>query len=418
MSSSACSRATRAPEFLLRLTARLRPPNLLDNNFERLYAQTDAEGNVVALVSGGDTRNGRIVPSPSVVQERYHYDPYGRVTFLKPDYTPTDQSQFGFNLLWQAGRRDPLTGVYVGSDGAYHERLGKSLNPEVGMAQGESDFAKNYQRAIDTADPATFALLQPPRKELGWLAEAALFVGSVAVGIGVGLLTANPLLGAMAAGAASNLFDYGARGLLNDEKLSWSGAFQSAAMGAAIGAGTLGVFKLAAFGARLIGKAAQLVYRGGKALLSGARRLAGRGIAAGREFFEKFPRLNPLNYRPRGFYSLFPIPELVVSTNPRMTVIGRLSDLTNFNNDPLIDTWLKSGRIPLIGEPPVTWTENRTWLDVRIARGDLFGIATDPAILPPVINGYIPGTPNGYFTATELDYLNKAGIVVKRLYGG
>jgi hypothetical protein len=190
------------------------------------------------------------------------------VTFLKPDYTPIDQSQLGFNLLWQAGRRDPLTGVYIGGDGAYHERLGKSLNPEVGMAQGESDFAKNYQRAIDTADPATFALLQPPSRELGWLAEAAVFVGSVAIGIGVSVLTANPLLGAMAAGAASSLFDYGIRGLLNGEQLSWSGAFQSAALGSAIGAGTLGAFKLAAFGARLIGKAAPLVYRGGKALFS------------------------------------------------------------------------------------------------------------------------------------------------------
>jgi hypothetical protein len=150
------------------------------------------------------------------------------------------------------------------------------------MAQGESDFARNYQRAIDTADPATFALLQPPSKELGWFAEAALFVGSVAIGIGVGLLTANPLLGAMAAGAASNLFDYGARGLLHGEQLSWSGAFQSAALGA----GTLVAFKLAAFGARLIGRlvttATSLVYRGGTALLSGAGRLAGSAVSVPR----------------------------------------------------------------------------------------------------------------------------------------
>jgi hypothetical protein len=74
----------------------------------------------------------------------------------------------------------------------------------------------------------------------------------------------------MAAGAASNLFDYGARGLLNDEKLSWSGTFQSAAMGAAIGAGTLGVFKLAALGARLLSKAWQLAYQGGKVIASAA----------------------------------------------------------------------------------------------------------------------------------------------------
>jgi hypothetical protein len=91
-----------------------------------------------------------------------------------------------------------------------------------------------------------------------------LFVGSVAIGIGVGLLTANPLLGAMAAGAASNLFDYGARGLLNDEKLSWSGAFQSATLGALAGAAFLGATKLAIWGAKLIGRA-----------VSGTRRLIG-----------------------------------------------------------------------------------------------------------------------------------------------
>jgi hypothetical protein len=154
-----------------------------------------------------------------------------------------------------------------------------------------------------------------------------LFVGRVAIGIGVGLLTANPLIGAMAAGAASNLFDYGARGLLNDEKLSWSGAFQSAAMGAAIGAGTLGVFKLAAFGARLIGRlvttATSLVYRGGTALLSGAGRLAGSAISAGRTFFEQFPRLNPLNYRPRGFYSGIPIPIYLAPVNAAEEVFAQ-----------------------------------------------------------------------------------------------
>jgi len=92
------------------------------------------------------------------------------------------------------------------------------------------------------------------------------------------------------------------------------------------------------------------------------------------------------------------------------TVIGRMKDLERFSDDPAIDTWAKSGRIPKPVDPPVTWAENRAWLDARIARGDKFGIASDPATLPPVRGGYIAGQPNGYFTARELQYLQDQGI--------
>jgi RHS repeat-associated protein len=95
---------------------------------------------------------------------------------------------------------------------------------------------------------------------------------------------------------------------------------------------------------------------------------------------------------------------------PITTVIGRMKDLAKFGGDPAIDTWAKSGRIPAAGEAPVTWAENAKWLTERVARGDRFGIATDPATLPPVKGGYIPGVPNGYFTARELSFLRGLGI--------
>jgi RHS repeat-associated protein len=94
------------------------------------------------------------------------------------------------------------------------------------------------------------------------------------------------------------------------------------------------------------------------------------------------------------------------------TVIGRMDDLIQFDKDPLIDTWRKSG-IPGKG---ITWPQNRAWLDARIARGDRFGIATNPNTLPPVLNGYIPGVPNGYFTAREFDYLMKQGVSIMHMY--
>jgi hypothetical protein len=62
------------------------------------------------------------------------------------------------------------------------------------------------------------------------------------------------------------------------------------------------------------------------------------------------------------------------------------------------------------------WRENQEWLDVRIARGDQFILATDPLTLPPVKGGWIEGLPNGYFTARELDYLEKLGIEVLHVF--
>lgn len=93
-----------------------------------------------------------------------------------------------------------------------------------------------------------------------------------------------------------------------------------------------------------------------------------------------------------------------------LTIIGRVEDLKRFEGIAGIDTWLRSGRLPGIGDPPVTWMENQRWLDDRIARGDDFGIATNPETLPKVAGGFVRGYPNGYFTAKELRHLQSVGI--------
>jgi len=98
------------------------------------------------------------------------------------------------------------------------------------------------------------------------------------------------------------------------------------------------------------------------------------------------------------------------------TVIGRLDDLERFDAVPDVDTWRRSGRIPGPEDPPVTWLENKQWLDERIARGDTFGIATDPSQLPATKGGYVPGVPNGYFTARELEYLQSRGVDIVDMY--
>jgi RHS repeat-associated protein len=98
------------------------------------------------------------------------------------------------------------------------------------------------------------------------------------------------------------------------------------------------------------------------------------------------------------------------ATTQRTTVIGRMHDLKKFADQTHIDTWAKSGPGPLPGRNLVTWTQNRAWLEERIARGDRFAIATDPSSLPPTMNGRIEGVPNGYYTARELEYLRAQGI--------
>ena len=77
-----------------------------------------------------------------------------------------------------------------------------------------------------------------------------------------------------------------------------------------------------------------------------------------------------------------------------------MDDLKNFSDLSYVDTWWKSG----LGND-ITWKVNQNWLDVRIDRGDQFWMATDPSTLPPVNGGFIPGVPNGYFTAREYYYL-------------
>ena len=107
---------------------------------------------------------------------------------------------------------------------------------------------------------------------------------------------------------------------------------------------------------------------------------------------------------------------IVVHNTCTTTVIGRMDDLKHLDDMPNIDTWRRSGRIPGPDGHPVTWAENKRWLDERIARGDRFAIATNPNTLPPVKGGFIPGTPNGYFTARELEYLRSRGIDILEMF--
>ncbi|QDQ25033.1 hypothetical protein FNU76_00965 [Chitinimonas arctica] len=100
-------------------------------------------------------------------------------------------------------------------------------------------------------------------------------------------------------------------------------------------------------------------------------------------------------------------------SSKKTTAIGRMDDLRRVADDPNIDSWAKTGRMPGPGDSRVTWTENKKWLQDRIDRGDNFIILTNPQSLPRVKGGFVEGQPNGYFTARELQYLNDRGIKPK-----
>lgn len=99
------------------------------------------------------------------------------------------------------------------------------------------------------------------------------------------------------------------------------------------------------------------------------------------------------------------------------TVIGRMKDIERFKGRPGYDTWHDSGPRPLPGNNDVTWPQNRQWLDERIARGDRFALATDPATLPsPSMENWVAGGANGFYTVQEILHLQRRGITIIPFY--
>jgi len=93
---------------------------------QRLYATTDANYDVTALVS-----------TAGAAIERYLYDPYGAVTITNASYTPLagNVSAYGWHYLHQGGRLDGVSGWYdfrnrdeIASQGTWAERDPLGLN--------------------------------------------------------------------------------------------------------------------------------------------------------------------------------------------------------------------------------------------------------------------------------------------------
>ncbi len=112
----------------------------------RIYALQDANFNVVALVEEFGT-----------LLERFHYDPYGKLRVLKPDFTPhTDPGINGSAYKWSyffTGRElDYESGFQLNRNRYYHSGLGRWINRDpIGYADGYNLYAAYF--VPDGVDP-------------------------------------------------------------------------------------------------------------------------------------------------------------------------------------------------------------------------------------------------------------------------
>src|SRR6185437_2241327 len=99
---------------------------------QRLYVTQDANWNVTALIDA----SGNVV-------ERYVYDPYGGVTVLTGAWGSRTSSSYNWIYLFQAGRYDGASGLYVFGARDYSPSLGRWMeNDPLGFAAGQSNLAE------------------------------------------------------------------------------------------------------------------------------------------------------------------------------------------------------------------------------------------------------------------------------------
>ena len=132
--------------------------DLEDEGDSTLYYCNDANFNVTALVDGtsGSETFGQVV-------ERYLYDPYGKVTFLKADWSLQDGdeqhpagtiSACANELLFTGHRLDPESGLYITLHRHYHPTLGRWMQRDPkGYIDGLSLYAYLKSAPENATDP-------------------------------------------------------------------------------------------------------------------------------------------------------------------------------------------------------------------------------------------------------------------------
>ena len=113
----------------------------------RIYTQTDADWNATALV-GYDpaTQTWGVV-------ERFVYSPYGTVTVLSPAWT-AQADAFNWQYLYQGGRQDTTTGLYLFQHRNYSPSLGTWTSQDpLSYINGANTYQFVMSNPVDAVDP-------------------------------------------------------------------------------------------------------------------------------------------------------------------------------------------------------------------------------------------------------------------------
>ena len=110
----------------------------------RLFVQQDADWNVTSLVD-----------SSGNVQERFVYDPYGRVQVVDKTTWNTSTDSFNWIYHFQGGRQDPISGlVHFGTPGRdYSTTLGRWTEPDSGYIDGANVYQGDGSNPVGRVDP-------------------------------------------------------------------------------------------------------------------------------------------------------------------------------------------------------------------------------------------------------------------------
>ncbi len=112
---------------------------------DRLYVETDANGDVTAIVS-----------YVGAVVERYAYSPYGAVTVLSASGSaiPGDISQHDWQYLFQGGRLDTATGLYLFEHREYNPSSGVWMQRDpLGQVPDLNEYRFVGNEVTDANDP-------------------------------------------------------------------------------------------------------------------------------------------------------------------------------------------------------------------------------------------------------------------------
>jgi RHS repeat-associated protein len=141
----------------------------------RIWVQQDANWNVTSIAN----------TSGSVV-ERYVYDPYGAVTYLSSSWGSLSASAYAMQYLFQVGRLDAQSGLYIFQHRDYSPTLGRRMEVDpLRYSAGDNNLYRLVSdNPISRVDPngETFTVALPLAGRLAGIAVGAAASFPIVVG--------------------------------------------------------------------------------------------------------------------------------------------------------------------------------------------------------------------------------------------